>query len=173
MKTSKSCSSLFVLFFFLSTPSFSQDIYPLHPSIGDTLESIEKLDYSLFPKVENTGFDYAVIKFQKERFILYTYYNSEENSIALSQEEIIEAQQNIEKINQYYRLKANQENQTEEDQSLSDRPSGKTPVYFNDVMNDQIKKEARMYLRLKEDAQRMKDHQNGISPNQLRIDFTK
>ena len=59
-----------ILTFVFSLSSFQlfcQNAYPLHPSVGDTLEQIEKLDYSLFPFIDNEPFDYGVIGFEGDR----------------------------------------------------------------------------------------------------------
>lgn len=170
---STSSKSLFGILFFICLSTKAQEVYPLHPSVGDTLEAIEKLDYSLFPKIDNKDFKHGLIKYEEEAFVFYAFYEEDEKKLELSQAELIEAQQNIEKVNKYYRLKAAEANKDEQDFKKDNRPSGKTPVYFNEAMNDQIKKEARMHIRLQEDAQRMRDHRNGISPNRMILDFSK
>lgn len=167
----KSKISFFSLFIFISLTVLSQSSYPLHPSVGDTIEVIEKLDYSLFPFVANPNFKYGVISFEDEKFYLNAVYNDTTSKHLLSKEAIIEAQKNIEKINAYYRLKAENDKKKDSSSYYANRPSGKAPVLFNDAMNEQIKKEARMYIRLQEDARRLKDQEDGIQPNQLRIEF--
>ncbi|MCB0802252.1 MAG: hypothetical protein HND54_06600 [Bacteroidetes bacterium] len=157
----------------MSIKASAQDVYPLHPSIGDTLHAIDKLDYSLFPDISNSDFQFGTISFENDTFYLNANYINQFQKFALSKESIIEAQQNIEKVNAYYRLKAKEdlESTQKAENYYGDKPSGKTPVFLNEAMNDQIKKEARMFLRIQEDAQRLRDHQNGIRPNEIRIQF--
>ena len=76
----------------------AQQSYPLHPSIGDTIDRNEKLDYSLFPAVANQDFKFAIIEFAKDSFFL-AISNSNTSVIKtkfLSKEELIEAQKTIE-----------------------------------------------------------------------------
>lgn len=167
-----------ILTFVFSLSSFQlfcQNAYPLHPSVGDTLEQIEKLDYSLFPFIDNEPFDYGVIGFEGESFVLKIHTESANWKQKLSQEQIIEAQQNIEKINAYYRLKAEKEaleqKEKEEARYAANRPSGKEPVIFDDARTNQMKKEARMMVRLREDRLRMQNTPGNIQPNQLRFEF--
>lgn len=144
------------LFILSSCTVFSQSAYPLHPSIGDTLESIEKLDYSIFSFIPNSGFEYGSITFEENEFFFNAVFKDSLVKYALNKEVIIEAQQNIEKINAYYRLKAKSDEEEEETANYNaDRPSGKKPALYNKAMNDQIKKEARMQLRIQEDQQRL------------------
>ncbi len=160
-----------ILMLIMSHAGKSQDAYPLHPSVGDTLDLLEKLDYSLFPFAENTDFNYGVIRFQEDHFELHSSYVGGDSIFSLSQEQLVEAQQNIEKINAYYRLKAEEAKKPKEEVHFDGRPTGKKPVFFNESTSEQIRKEARMNMRLQDDAQRMLDNQRGIQQNQLRIEF--
>jgi hypothetical protein len=60
------------VFLIVSAFILAQGVYPLHPSVGDTIDLNEKLDYSLFPKVDNNNFVYAIIGFNNNNFQLYT-----------------------------------------------------------------------------------------------------
>ena len=99
----------FLLFPFLS---FSQDVYPLHPTVGDTIDRGEKLDYSLFANSPNDSFNFSVIKYLNSGFILIKNrafkgldgsIKGYSDSTLLTQEQIIEEQQKIQKINAYYK----------------------------------------------------------------------
>jgi hypothetical protein len=167
--------TIILILFFISNASFSQEVYPLHPSIGDTLELDEKIDYSLFYFIPNTGFKYATISFEIDSFYLNSIYSDSISKKVLTKEMIIEAQQNIEKINNYYRLKAEKDKLEIRNKSNSksyvDRPTGKTPIISNPILNENMKKEARMNIRLQEDAIRMKEYQYNNQTRQLRIEL--
>lgn len=101
-------SSILMLFY---TSSAAQVIYQLHPSVKDTIDYIEKLEYSLFTITDNNGFNFATIQYNNSGFILIenrslkktngliTEFN---DSIVLTQEQITREEQIIEKINAYY-----------------------------------------------------------------------
>lgn len=162
------------LFFLLTAFALkvdAQDIYPLHPTVGDTIDKFEKLDYSLFPSVGNENFDFAIIRYHNGNYFLETKTDSLTEKLALSKELIIEQQQNIEKINAYYRLKAADTSKTKAIYLDENRPTGKEPVYLNEQLKKQISKDARMRIRLQEDRRRMLENQRGIQNNQLHIEF--
>ena len=164
----------FLLFSFLLSPTlFAQDFYPLHPSVGDTINRIEKLDYSLFSNVSNQNFEYGLIKFINEGFVLVTYYNEQTIEYPLSRNELIEAQQNIEKINAYYRRKAFDDSIKVVESKDRNRPTGQTPVYVQGPMNEQAKKEARMFRRIETDRRIFNEYQRGLRDNPILIDFSR
>ena len=150
----------------------AQQSYPLHPSIGDTIDRNEKLDYSLFPAVANQDFKFAIIEFAKDSFFL-AISNSNTSVIKtkfLSKEELIEAQKTIEKVNRYYRYQANQPADTNSYQSQLTEVKGR-PIRMDGPMTEQIKKEARMNIRLREDERRRREFDQGIRGRQLYIGF--
>jgi len=160
-----------LLFFFtLINGIAAQTYYPLHPAIGDTIDKLEKLDYSLFPKVDNKSYQFAMILFDNDRYqidVIDTAGNS--NRLAVSKEELIEAQQNIEKINKYYRLMASE--QTKESHQKSSLVNKKYPIRLEGPMTEQMRKEARMHVRLKEDARRRNEFKQGVGTNSLYLEF--
>lgn len=165
--------SLFYSFLFSCILASGQVYYPLHPSIGDTLDRMEKLDYALFPKVKNPNLSYCLINFEANEYQLLAFYQEKNEPIKhlLVREEIIEAQRNIEKINAFYRRKAKEDSLKPKKEVLPNRPTGRTPSYTQGTLSEKAKKEARMYIRLQEDRRRMEQHQRGIQPNQMRIEF--
>lgn len=99
---------ILILFHFIST---AQVVYTLHPSVGDTIDSLEKLDYSLFPITEINGFNFATILYLNSTFTLIENRSVKQtngllkevnDSIILSQEQIINEEVKIEKINTYF-----------------------------------------------------------------------
>lgn len=153
-----------------------QQIYPLHPSVGDTIEKVEKLDYSLFPQDQNDGFQMATIQFKGENFHLVIQTLDQETGLeiettrVISQEEIIEAQKNIEKINAFYRLMA-EEKKKEKTERL-EKHKQSLPIRLEGKMSEQMKKQARMNIRLKEDARIQREFEMGLRPSkEINIQF--
>lgn len=164
---------LLLFSFLFSTSLLAQDFYPLHPSVGDTIDRIEKLDYSLFPKVSNQDFEFGLIKFIHDEFVFVGYYQNEQIEFSLNRNELIEAQQNIEKINAYYRRKAFDDSIKVVESINRNRPTGQTPVYVQGPMNEQAKKEARMYRRIETDRRMFNEYQRGLRDNPILIDFSR
>jgi hypothetical protein len=166
-------ASSFFLFYLLIKSVNSQPYYPLHPSVGDTIDRIEKLDYALFPKIENPELLHCFIDFENDQYFLLAFYQGKQEAqkIGLTQEEIVEAQQNIEKINAYYLRKRRSDSLQAIKDEYPNKPSGKAPVLMNGSLSEQAKKEARMYRRLQEDRRRMENHRRGIQPNEIRLEF--
>lgn len=161
--------SVFVLFaVWLS----AQSSYPLHPSVGDTIDRNEKLDYSLFPKVANQDFKFAIIEFEKDSFFL-AISNISSAYIKrkfLSKEELIEAQKTIEKVNRYYRYRAAQPVDTNSYRPELTEIKGR-PIRMDGPMTEQMKKEARMNIRLREDERKRREFDQGIRGQQLFLGF--
>lgn len=175
---------LFLSLALLKTAS-AQDVYPLHPSVGDTISLQEKLDYSLFSKVENTGFKEATIQFLNEGFVLvikttdHTDLDTEtelhlistkKDTIALSQEEIIEEQKKIQKVNEYFNYlveEAKKPKSSPSEPQLKQVP----PLRLEGPMAEQMKKEARMKVRVETDRRMEEEFQMGLRPRQLFIQF--
>lgn len=163
-------SKLFILSILFSIIVQAQkDIYPLHPSIGDTLSLVEKLDYSLFPNISNQSYNFGYITFESDNYVLNVHQKEKKSEkIILTQAMVVEAQQNIEKVNQYYRLKATLDSSRQQSDVKLEK---KAPILFNENMNEEMRKKARMDWRLKEDARRMQEFEQGLRPNELRIEF--
>lgn len=150
----------------------AQTYYPLHPSVGDTIDQYEKLDYSLFPSVDNRSFEFAMILFENDNYFLdLTDTTGNRSKQSVSKEELIEAQQNIEKINDYFRLMAAEKSKEEQKQSEILRDNKKIPIKLDGPMTDQMRKEARMNVRLKDDARRRTEFEQGLRQNSLHIEF--
>ena len=153
-----------------------QDIYPLHPSVGDTIEKVEKLDYSLFPEIENSDFINATVQYLEDKFVLVYYATDKtteltiETTMDLEQVQIIEEQKKIEKINAYYRLMAEEAKNKKETPTIPKNQKS-LPIRLEGKMSEQMRKEARMNVRLMEDAQRQRDFEMGLRPREVRFEF--
>lgn len=160
------------------TTASAQDVYPLHPSVGDTIDLTEKLDYSLFSEIENKGFQHAVIVFREGNFVLLVKTDSinekeseSEYAQTLEQESIITEQQKIQKINAYYRYLAEEAKKPKTTPLEQPNNQRKYPIRVEGAMSEKMKKEARMLQRLKEDNRRMQEFEMGLRPRDVRIEF--
>lgn len=161
---------------FISLTAFSQDVYPLHPSVGDTIDVNEKLDYSLFSKSMNNGFNYATINYINSSFVLIEnrtrkqpngLFRTYTDSTLLAQDQIIEEQQKIQKINAFYQYLAEE---AEKPKVVEyEAPAKKLPIRFEGPISVKLQREDRMRARLKEDQRRMEDFQMGLSPREVGI----
>lgn len=172
---------VFILSFFclLVSFGFSQTTYPLHPSVGDTIELNEKLDYSLFDSIANENFLFAWIEFQKDNFYLISTWKSDlvvplseatfTTKYLLSQEQIIEEQKKIEKVNTYYRYLAEEAKKPKKapEKSISKAP----PIRLQGPMSEHMKKEVRMNNRLKDEQRRSREFKLGLRPRNMFIQF--
>lgn len=173
-------NKLLLLFFSIISlqTAMCQSVYPLHPSVGDTIELQEKLDYSLFADVDNNTFQYATIKFENNGFILEV--NGKDNDPLLgeieivttgklSQEEIIEEQKKIQKINAYYKYLMERKEYADNETKKTVEPPA---INLQGPLQERMKKEARMMIRLKEDQIRANEFQFGLRPS-TRIEFSR
>ncbi len=144
------CCWTLILSYFVSS---AQVVYPLHPAVGDTIDTEEKLDYSLFTNTENKNFNFATIQYIDSNFTLVQNRSVKQlngltavinDSVVLSQTQIIKEQQKIEKINAYYDHLIKEEKnaaQEENDRVLEQ----KIPIRFTGPMNERLKlKRARL-----------------------------
>ena len=132
-----------ILSYFVSS---AQVVYPLHPAVGDTIDTEEKLDYSLFTNTENKNFNFATIQYIDSNFTLVQNRSVKQlngltavinDSVVLSQTQIIKEQQKIEKINAYYDHLKKEENDRVLEQKI--------PIRFTGPMNERLKlKRARL-----------------------------
>ncbi len=156
--------------------TFGQNVYPLHPSVGDTIDRDEKLDYSLFSKSPNDGFNFATISYINSGFVVIENRSRKQpnglirqyhDTIPLAQEQIIEEQQKIQKVNAYYLYLAKEaEKPKVEEQPKIDQ---KIPIRFEGPISKRMEKESRMKARLIEDQRRMQDFQMGLRPREMMI----
>ena len=156
----------------------AQDVYPLHPAVGDTIDSNEKLDYSLLPKSANKGFNFATIQYINSGFVLIENRTRKQpnglmrrfnDSTHLPQEQIIEEQQKIQKINAFYKYLAEESTKPKKEEYKAIEK--KIPIRFDTPVSKIILKEARMKTRIIEDQRRMKEFQMGLRPREMMIEI--
>ena len=163
---------------FAGLPSFAQDVYPLHPSVGDTTDRNEKLDYSLFVKSANSGFNYATINYLSDGFVLIENRSRKQpnglirqytDTTELTQNQIIKEQQKIQKVNAYYQYLAKEAEKPKVE--LPKKMDKKMPIRFEGPISEKMLKEDRMRARLLEDQRRMQDFEMGLRPREVSIQF--
>jgi|SRR5690554_1599808 len=165
--------TILVVLCLLSLKIYSQETYPLHPAVGDTISLMEKIDYALFPEISNKQFAFLTITYAESRFYLKSY-DSISMLISIDTafiEEIVEAQKNIEKINAYYSIKAEGNTSSESVMFTKNSKQTLSPLVFNDGQREKTQKEVRMEVRLREAKARSHEHQKGYRPNSISIEF--
>lgn len=163
--------TILVVLCLLSLKIYSQETYPLHPAVGDTISLMEKIDYALFPEISNKQFAFLTITYAESRFYLKSY-DSISMLISIDTafiEEIVEAQKNIEKINAYYSIKA--EGNTSSESVMFTKNTKQTLSPFSYNVKEKPQKEARMEVRLSEAKKRSHERQKGYRPSSILIEL--
>ena len=84
----------------LNISCFAQnDLFILHPLVGDTIDKNEKLNYFLFPKISNENFKYCFITHSDNQFFVNSHYVNDSVSIQLV--DTIELRQYIVNFNKF------------------------------------------------------------------------
>ena len=153
---------LLSLIFSISFFSRAQEnIFVLHPILGDTIDAVEKTDYLLFPEINDSIFNYCIIKNRIGWFNVCVYLK--EDSIItfqLDSSEINQYKVNIDKLYDYY------SNLTTGD-SLKDLKiliykEGKSfQIIDIAIDSEKLSNEMRSIERWNEDAERLKLQQQG------------
>jgi len=150
----------------------SQDsLFVLHPIVGEIIDRNEKIDYLLFPEINDSIFNYCQIKQVKDKFLANSYLVSDSIiTVQLSISEINQYQKNIDKLYDYY------SSQPEED-SLSDlkvlilKEGNSFQIIDIAIDNNDISNEARAEERLRDDAERLRLQKQGGEASGVIIDF--
>lgn len=150
----------------------SQDsLFVLHPIVGEIIDRNEKIDYLLFPEINDSLFNYCQIKQVEEKFIVNSYFVSDSTvTILLNISDINQYQKNIDKLYDYY------SRQPEVD-SLSNlkvliQKEGNSFQIINIVIdNNNLSNEARAEERLRDDAERLRLQKQGGEASGVIIDF--
>ncbi len=143
--------------------AFSQDtVYVLHPIIGELIDKQERKDYLLFTEFNDSSFYYCFVKYGNGKF--YVTARFQKDSVEVEEVDLAtlkQYHQNIEKLNQYYILKAKRNSSDRADNTRSYNDSKQVSseelrkrIITPGTMN-QINKEVIRDQRLKDDAERM------------------
>lgn len=150
----------------------SQDnLFVLHPIIGEIIDRNEKIDYLLFPEINDSIFSYCQIKQVEDKFFVNSYLSSDSIIIVqLNVSEINQYQKNIDKLYDYY------SSQPEAD-SLNDlkvlilKEGNSFQIIDILIDYDKISNEARAEERMREDAERLRLQKQGGESSGVIIDF--
>jgi hypothetical protein len=152
-------SIIFIILFRLTNAQESTFI--LHPSVGDTISRFSKSKYLLFPEIKDSLFEYCNIKVQGQKFFVITHFiNGTVTENEIQQSELNQYWYNIEKLNEYYVNKENQDTTVLKNNSHTGNPPVNKSLAAPGL-TDQQKSEILRDARLKSDQEKMKNYQNG------------
>lgn len=158
---------------------FAQNhLFILSPVVGDTIDRTEKLDYMLFPDVNDSTFKYCYITKSTNRYFVNTVTQSDSVFVQeVDSLRIKSYQENIEKLSEYYSNLEKQDSiKNAEKLTLMPQITNSHQVN-NQLINQQDRKliidKVRQANRLQEDAER---HQqvldgNDIFGDGMRVEF--
>ena len=84
-----------------------RDHFILHPLLGDTIDKSEKLNYFLFPKIENEEFKFCFITHSDNQFFVNTHYIND--SVSIQPVDTIELRQYIVHLDKFLAYNMNKE----------------------------------------------------------------
>lgn len=174
---------LLYVFIFLFLPlanSFTQDtLLILHPVVGDTIDKNDKIDFSLFPEIDNSTFKHCFISYSAKKFNLNSYTLA--GSVAVRPIDTTEIRQYMNNINILVDYYANEikrdsiKNNENPSLSLNDRKPDLNRNLISTDTRNKIKFEMYQNERLKSDAERMKLKKQGsdIFGNGMHVEWSK
>lgn len=134
-------------------------LFVLHPLVGDTIDKTEKMNYFLFPSIENDDFKYCYLIQSNDHFFVKSYTLND--SIHIQQVDTTEIRQyivNLDKLHTFYLNKAKNDS-LKQSEKIDLNFNGISPTYnSNQLVGEQSKeridKEVRRNNRLQADAER-------------------
>jgi len=153
---------LFVVF-----TSYSQNnLFVLHPLVGDTISQAEKIKFVLFPEINNEDFLSGTLTHSAERYFLhYQTPGNVINTRQISDQDINQYQVNLGKLDEYYSNLSKDDSTKSKVKSVVEIKSEQEGKLNTDLINDETKnkivKEAIMDVRMKEDAEQLNQIKKG------------
>ena len=81
---------------------FAQDsLVVLDPSVGDTIHQSEKIDYLLFPEVDDAAYTFGQVFYKKASYYLHTHHNNKVVVSEIDSSAFQEYRMNIRILNAY------------------------------------------------------------------------
>lgn len=163
----------YILFFVglvIVVNGFAQNhLFNLSPVVGDTIDRTEKLDYMLFPGINDSIFKYCYITQSANRYFVNTV--TQNDSVFVQEVDLLKLkryQENIEKLSEYYSNLEKQDSlKNAEKLTLMPKITNSHQVN-NQLINQQDRKliidKVRQANRLQEDAER---HQQVLDGNDI------
>jgi len=148
--------SLILSFLFITNTAFSQEIVQLHPVVGDTIGNSEKIAFYLFPEIADSSFIQGVIFFQHSTFkVNILEENKPDYTIDVDSTMLVEYNQNIEKLIQYYSKLQESDSLNQKQQLLSNSSAIQMSpeCKLNAEERKKLITESRRYLRKKDRAE--------------------
>jgi hypothetical protein len=152
---------------FVGFTSYSQDnLFVLHPLVGDTISQAEKIEFVLFPEINNEDFLSGTLTYSAEGYFLH--YQTPGNAITTKQISDLDINQyriNLGKLDEYYSNLSKNDSTKSKVKSLVEIKSEQEGKLNKDLINDETKnkivKEAIMDARMKEDAEQLNQIKKG------------
>ena len=169
---------LFLASIFTLTAFSQEKLVVLDPLIGDTIDKNEKVNFLLFPDLNDPDFLYGYITQSSDHYYFNSFTNDDSLTVwPIDAEELQECQRNIDKLSEYYLNKAKQDSlKNAQKLTLDGKGVGNVQVratLIGDDDQERILDEVRKNTRLKDDAERMEivKQGNDIMGNGARVEF--
>jgi len=151
----------------LSGHCFAQgSLFVMHPLVGDTIVKSEKLNYFLFPRINDSDFKYCTITKTQEGYFANTHTLSD--SVFITPIDSAQMRQTIVKLDQVMEYYSDQEKKgaSKATQQASPAVIEQNPTYSKERIldadtKDRIFKETRRDARLRDDVARSKQVRQG------------
>ena len=151
----KKILTLLTIWISVVTGVLSQDLLQLHPVVGDTIDSAEKMAFYLFPEIKDTAFIQGVIyAADSSLYVNITEKNKAIYKLDINLSFLKEYRKNIEKLAMYYAKMA--EVDSTRNLAISDPNSveNKSPEFkLNAEERKKLVKDSRRYWRKKDKAE--------------------
>lgn len=148
-----------------------ESLFVLHPLVGEVIDRNEKIDYLLFPEINDSLFNYCQIKHVEDSYFVISHLVSDSViTIQLNNSEINQYNKNIDKLFDYY------SSQPDEDtlinlKALILKEGNSFQIVDITIDYDKLSNEARTEDRLRDDADRLRLQKQGSDAGGLYIDF--
>ncbi len=175
---------LLYVFAFLFLPlvnGLSQDtLLILHPVVGDTIDKNDKIDFSLFPEIDNSTFKHCFIKYSAKKFYLNSFTLTGSSAIRpIDTTEIRQYMKNIDILVDYYASEIKRDSAERAGKVTlnlnNPNPNNVNPRLISNDTRNKIIYEMYQNERLKADAERMKLDKQGLDVlgNGMRVEWSR
>ncbi len=155
----KNLITLLIGLFVVFTCYSQNNLFVLHPLVGDTISQAEKIKFVLFPEISNEDFFNGTLTHSAEGYFLH--YQTKGNAITMKQisdSDINQYQINLGKLDEYYsNLNKNDSTKIKVKSVVEikgDQEGKLNKELINDETKNRISQEAIRDTRMKEDAER-------------------
>ncbi len=162
--------SLFLCFFILVSTVVSGQMFVLHPVLGDTISREEKINYLLFPEIDDTVFNYAIVDSIESTVIVKVETNSGLLELSLTEQEVQTYRANISKLAAFY-TNDEEESVTKSVLIKKDSTVSMKGAFIGEKQQEQINKQVKRDMRLQNDNERQEMYKQGLetSPGSIEL----